>query len=251
MGYGVSDGEEFPAIIRDALRAPEGGGAVPVLNAGIGDSGNGRWVKFLRADAAAYEPSLVVMQVHQNDFDNNVGEREFELTEAGDLRELPVPPPSRARRLQTVIERIPGLEHLHLLGLFRQLRHTRGFATPAEAELEPDAAMADYGARLTVRLIAESLRICARHGWPVVGLLVDLDPQQADTLERLFAAFGADVVVFPGRQERPELYYIIDGHWRPEGHQLAARALIERLHPYIGRQTTAQVARQPVAALGE
>ena len=40
-GYGVSDGEEFPERIRRALVERHGRGAPPVVNAGIGNAGNG------------------------------------------------------------------------------------------------------------------------------------------------------------------------------------------------------------------
>lgn len=42
-GYGVNDGEEFPALVRDEMRKRMGRAAPPVWNAGIGDVGNGRW----------------------------------------------------------------------------------------------------------------------------------------------------------------------------------------------------------------
>ncbi len=79
MGYGVNDGEEFVARVRETLneRSAE---AVPVINVGMGDNGNGRWVKFLRAEGEKYNPSLVVLQIHGNDFQDNIREQLFELS---------------------------------------------------------------------------------------------------------------------------------------------------------------------------
>jgi GDSL-like Lipase/Acylhydrolase family len=236
-GYGVSDGEEFPALVGERLRAR--GAAVSVLNGGIGDNGNGRWIKFLRAAAASYEPQLVVLQVHVTDFWDNLREGLFQLTGSGELEELPVPPKGWARRLQTVIEAVPGLPYSHLIGLLRELPGPRAAGLPeadrARTAADRPAPGSSYRDRLTQRLIEEAVRICARSGWPVLGLLVDLDPAHAALLERLFVEHGADVIVLPTKDEMPELYYAIDGHWRPAGHRLAARMLIEQLSPYLDR----------------
>ena len=131
-GYGVSDGAEFPAIIRETLR--ERGVAMSVVNAGIGDNGNGRWVKFLRDEAATHDPRLVVFQVHSNDFDDNLKENLFRLSESGELLELPVQPPGPARRVQTIIEAWPSLSYLHLVGLLRELPAAMagGFSEPEQ-----------------------------------------------------------------------------------------------------------------------
>jgi hypothetical protein len=63
MGYGVNDGEEFPALVRNALtkRGPD---TVAVINAGVGNVGNRRWIKFLPAEGKRYNPRLVVFQIH-------------------------------------------------------------------------------------------------------------------------------------------------------------------------------------------
>ena len=98
MGYGVNDGEEFPALVRAAL-SQRGSKMVSVINAGVGNSGNGRWAKFLRAEARRYNPALVVLQIHANDFGDNIRERLFELSPAGELIELPVSSVGGERRI--------------------------------------------------------------------------------------------------------------------------------------------------------
>ena len=87
MGYGVSDGSEFPSRIDAELRRRHGASAPTVVNAGIGDSGNGFWVKFLRLNAKTINPRLVVMQVLDNDFVDNVSEGLFALKADGSLDE--------------------------------------------------------------------------------------------------------------------------------------------------------------------
>ncbi|CAN0511575.1 unnamed protein product, partial [Laminaria digitata] len=44
MGYGVSDGEEYAAVLRKALDKRHGPQTVPVVNMGMGNNGNGRWL---------------------------------------------------------------------------------------------------------------------------------------------------------------------------------------------------------------
>ena len=78
MGYGVNDGEEFPALVRRAMS--ERKSKIPVINAGMGDNGNGRWIKFLRAEGTKFNPSLVVLQIHANDFHDNIREHLFEVS---------------------------------------------------------------------------------------------------------------------------------------------------------------------------
>src|SRR5262245_5879731 len=67
MGYGVSDGEEYPALIAAALQQRYAKSAPPVINAGIGNSGNGFWLKILARYGEAIQPRVVVMQVFEND----------------------------------------------------------------------------------------------------------------------------------------------------------------------------------------
>ena len=83
MGYGVSDGEEFPELVRRELVARRL--EIPVFNAGTGDTGNGRWVKFLRNEGGRLNPRLVILQVSENDFADNLKEGLFAIAPSGDL----------------------------------------------------------------------------------------------------------------------------------------------------------------------
>src|SRR5262245_45028362 len=122
LGYGVNDGEEYPALVSAGLRRRFGDAAPPAINAGIGNAGNGFWLKLLRRDGAAMRPAVVVMQIFENDFADNLNDGLFALQPGGSLRELPVPAASALRRLEAVIQAVPGLSYSHLLGLLRQLR---------------------------------------------------------------------------------------------------------------------------------
>jgi len=214
MGYGVNDGEEYPRRVARALTA-RGPASLTVVNAGVGNSGNGRWLKFLREEASRYRPELVVLQMHRNDFGDNLMEGLFALAPDGELRELPVPPPGPLRTLQSVIEMIPGLDRSYLVGLAKQL---------PEVSVAP---LGTRGERLTLRILEAVLRVCETSGWPVVGLLVDMPDSRRVPLDELFAARGIPAVAMPTKLERPDIYYEADGHWRPSGHALAASRLLE------------------------
>jgi hypothetical protein len=226
LGYGVSDGEEYPARIALELQHRHGAAAPPVVNAGIGDSGNGFWVKFLRGEAVALQPRLVVMQVLDNDFADNVNEKLFVLGAGDSLEEPPVPAPGTLRKLQTALDAFPGLTYSYLIGMLRQVRLPRG-----EAQSTPGAAVQfdDSAERLTLRIIEEAVRTCEARGWRVLGVLVGLSDARTKTLQKLFARHGIPNVVLPGKHERPDLYYRIDGHWHAAGHEYAARRVTDAL----------------------
>src|SRR5215813_13054208 len=100
MGYGVSDGVEYPALVRKGLASASPQNPVTVINAAASSSGTGRWVKFLSRDAAAYAPRLVVLQAHGNDYEENLEEKLFDVGSGGELRELPIPPEDWPEKLR-------------------------------------------------------------------------------------------------------------------------------------------------------
>lgn len=229
MGYGVDDGQEFPALVRERLRAAPGG-PIPVINAGTGDTGNGRWVKFLRREAPSFEPRLVVLQVHANDFADNLNERLFALAPDGSLVELPPQPPGLSRRVQQVVEAIPGLSYSYLVGLAKQLR----FGAAASGAVEgPSRDQPSDGERLTLRLVTEALEICRARGWPVLVVLADVAEPQARWLRETVAAQGAALLEIPTKVARPDLYFVLDGHWTTAGQAYAAQQILARL-PDLG-----------------
>jgi hypothetical protein len=219
MGYGVNDGEEFPALVGEALRREHKD--VWVWNAGIGDAGNGHWLKLLRGEAASLEPRLVVMQVIYNDFDDNPRDGLFALASSGGLRELPVPRPGMARRAWELSE-AAGISSLHLAALARQTGAALR-ARAARSARDPEPASDE----LTYRIVEAALAQCHARGWSVLGLLVSLDAQREASLRSLFARYGAPVVRVESRRERPQLYYPIDGHWNRAGHEYAAARVLE------------------------
>ncbi|MHC4997230.1 MAG: SGNH/GDSL hydrolase family protein [Planctomycetota bacterium] len=226
MGYGVDDGEEYPALVRAALEKSSPGD-FSVINTGMGSNGNGRWIKFLREEADRYGPELVVLQFCSNDFLDNTNERLFERSEAGELIELPVPAPGMRRRLQIAVEGVPGLAYSYLVGLTRQV------SWPARApSVEFEAARFIRENRLLIGLSEEALAICQGHGWPVLVILVAFEGERLDKMRQFCSARNIPTLVIPIQRERPEFYYKRDGHWNATGHQFVAQQVLEALKPF-------------------
>ena len=230
MGYGVNDGEEFPALVRKALneRSPD---SAPVINAGIGDNGNGRWVKFLRVEGKKYNPGLVVLQIHDNDFRDNIREQLFELSPEGKLRERPLPSPGARWSIQSVVENVPGLAYSYLIGFVRQIywdrysrrsdydsdnRHINQYRTMLEDHL-------------LISILEEVMTICKRERWEILAVVVDISGNRLTELKKFFLARNVSMIVIPAKKERPDLYYKVDGHWNALGHRFTADRIIEHL----------------------
>ena len=228
MGYGVTDGEEFPAIIRSKLS--EQNQPIPIVNTGMGANGNGRWIKFLHTEAKAYKPRVVIIQLMANDFSDNIHERLFELSTDNQLTELPVPPIETIRVVQNVVDKIPGLANSHLLGLAYQTFKEFGqrSISPATITADTDYISIDSD-ELTYRILDEVISICRQENWPMLAISVGIRGQRAVEIIRQLRAADIPTITTPGRDERPDLFYEIDGHWNPAGHALIADLVLSEL----------------------
>ena len=230
MGYGVNDDEEFPSLVRKALkdRTPS---IAPVINVGMGDNGNGRWIKFLRSEGKTYNPSLIILQIHANDFQDNIRERLFELDSTNQLLELSIPPKGIKRKIQSIIESVPGLEYSYLIGLTRQISLPQNLLRQSHAS-EDAIDYSGYSSaedKLFFRLLQEVLSICKAEKWPTLAVLVDLPEDRLFKVENFLSSKDVLAIDIPGRAQLPDLYYQIDGHWNASGHQLAAKEILEIL----------------------
>ena len=236
MGYGVSDGQEYPALIQQELQKRQGPQAPYVLNLGMGASGNGFWLKHLKHTAPGVKPRLVVLQVLENDFWDNQVERLYELDAQDKLVELPVPQPGLARRAQNLIETVPALANSNLVGLLRQaMSSDPGFtlkgapAQAASAASSPPKVQLDPGERLTPRIVEAAVRECQRQGWPVILLSVGLEGPHRSAIRKVAEATQAPILELPSKVERPDLYFRIDGHWNVKGNADTAQRLLQKL----------------------
>ncbi len=225
MGYGVSDDEEFPALVRKALneRIPDN---VSIVNAGMGDNGNGRWVKFLRAEGKRYNPDLIVIQISDNDFRDNVREQLFMLTSEGELRERSLPPPGARWLIQKAVESVPGLSYSYMIGFARQTFWDRKSSSPEYDSDKNGAAIEDH---LLISIMQKVLVICRENGWDILAVIVDISGDRRKELEKFFGAHNVSTIVIPTREERPDLYYKVDRHWNARGHRYTADRILEHL----------------------
>jgi hypothetical protein len=211
FGYGVNDGEEFSALFSRMLAHGNTSNYPTLINVGIPGSGDGRWLKFLRREAPEYNPCLVVLQVMENDFDDNLTDKLFAVGDHGSLRPLPVPPPGLMRRLQTLLESIPLLPRSHLFCLFRKalflirdrFAHEWRLVESASAETAGQA-----GDELTYAILKEVLNTRREESWPGTSLLVELDPNRRRRLLDLFSREHTPTVTFPDRGTRSDPHTI-------------------------------------------
>ena len=225
MGYAVNDGEEYPELARYEFDARYGKGVVPVVNAGLANNGNRRWIKFLRRDAYPIEPRLVTLQLSENNFADNVNKQLFRL-DKGALQELPIPPQSRVGRLVSLIEDAPVLRSTHLMAAIRIASVKLFGGNRKKGQLSHK----DY--QLTYRMLEETLNICDRHGWPVLVILVssrDYRPDRFERVRQILHRYKVSVIHAPTKHERPDLYWTEDPHWNAKEHDWVARAVVGQL----------------------
>ena len=218
-GYGVNDGEEFPALIARQLDEAGSKASVPVVNAGTGNTGNGYWLRFLEHEYDRFRPRAIVFGFCVNDFLDNAVEQLYTVDQDGRLQETGIMPRQEAARgAQAVIEAVPGLAYSHLVGLARQMFSESG-APPASSGEE----MADI---VTYRLLDTVLAFTAERGVPALLLQIGVDSTRGGPIEALARKHGAVSLLAPSKADHPELYYTTDGHWNAAGHRAIASALL-------------------------
>jgi len=228
MGYGVNDGSEFPSLVGKSIN-PDGNSVWNSINAGIGDSGNGRWIKFLQGPAKKYNPGLVVLQVFTNDPWDNISEGLYTISENGELIEHKIRPKPIIHVVKEFIELIPGISDLYLVGLIRQVHLRYFFYQTTQLSKTPANNQHHKGLALTIALVGTSIRVCKLNKWPVILLLAGVpgNSSLSKAIIGLARKENVEIVIVPEKSKRPELYYLTDGHWNTEGHRLAADMLLK------------------------
>ncbi len=230
-GYGVNDSEEFPALVKAELTQRCGPNRIPVVNAAMGNTGNGYWIKFLQGEGKRYEPRLIVLQFCVNDFDDNITDQLYRLDASGAPVELPPRIQSLLRRGQDLVDLIPGLSNSYLVSLIREalVEKPNGKSTPQALVDGQDEQVDTVSERLTLGILERVLSICEEEKWPVIALEVELGGHRLWELKELFERHRISLIVVPPRRERPDLYYRIDGHWNMKGHAFVSKLVIDQL----------------------
>jgi hypothetical protein len=235
LGYGVDDGQEYPALVGELLSARLGA-ISPVINAGIGDVGTGRWVRFLREEGPALDPRAVVLQLSSNDFQDDSREGFYSIGADGSLVESRGPRRAGIRRMaQGVFEIVPWLPYSRLVSLLRGLRFGKpgGREAPAREGGHLDAKPF-LPTALTLRIVEAIVGLCQSRQWPVLLLAADFPDTQLPAVAALAADLRVPLVRVPAKAERPDLYYRVDAHWNAAGHAHAARLTADALAQLLG-----------------
>ena len=205
-----------------------------MINAGVGNTGNGRWVKFLQAEAKRYNPQLLVLQIHANDFGDNIRERLFERSPTGELIELPVHSPGAERRIQSLIEGIPGLADSYLIGLSRQVSwsNNSSYWDPDSENSPGNSDRTVLEEQLLFGLLEEVLTICQEQGWQPLAVLVDIPDGRLAKMKTFLSVHNVLTVVIPSKGDRPDLYNKVDGHWNASGHSFTADRILEAVEKF-------------------
>jgi hypothetical protein len=229
MGYGVTDGEEFPALISERLRGRFGPERpVRVWNAGVGNAGTARLLRYLEENPHGLAPDLTIYQFCENDFQDNLGEGLYRLDADGGLVALPPPPGPRAlRAVQAWVDRVPLLSDSHLFCLVREAIPAGAFSRPS-VDAVPGRA-GDGGEELTFALVRRLLLRLRALGSEVVAVSFDVEGERRRRLEALLGELGVPHVRLASKAERPDLYFRIDAHWNAAGHRYAADTLTPRV----------------------
>ena len=236
FGDTVDSENVFVEIIGRRLADRYGEGVIPVVNTAMGGNGQGRWLRFLQRDAAAFDPRLIVMQVCRNDFQDNHLEGLYDLEDDGSLRELTPAPQSTFRAVQERIESIPLLPYSRIYCVLKQTVKraltSEGRAAEELERLSP-RSRTTYGPDddITYRITEECLMICRDRGWPVIALSAQLPQgERRDRFIELFKRYGHEFIIIPTIGERPDLHNPArDDHWNADGHRFVADLVFERV----------------------
>jgi lysophospholipase L1-like esterase len=123
FGWGVEDGETYPAQLERVLEA-RGAGDVEVVNAGFPGTCLGEKAAWYEMGVRPLAPSVVVLTLLGDDVDGDLFWRVFTRDDHGRAVRAPGEGPGPARRTRGLFQRLPGYawtaERSHLVGLLRR-----------------------------------------------------------------------------------------------------------------------------------
>ncbi len=216
-GYGVTDGEEFPALIRQKLDSRYGSDSIPVLNAGSGGYGQSQPLKFLQKEGRHYNPRLVVLQVMENDFHDDLYEGMYALDKSDKVVDLAIPGPPFMLKIRNIIESVPGLSYSYLFALAREAYWSDRVQAGTDWLSKSDTKESDH---LTHRIVGEILDLCKRENWHIIVVYASYLGGRSDQLKKITESYNVPFYHPPHRKDNPELYYKTDAHWSAAGHRL-------------------------------
>ena len=113
------------------------------------------------------------------------------------------------------------------------MRRPRG--NPRPSSVDRRAFLAEVVDPLTYRILEETIAIGREERWPMIAIVVGVEGDRLTEIQRRLSANEIPLIVTPAKSERPELYYEVDGHWNPAGHELVAARVMAELDPLLPR----------------
>lgn len=245
-GYGATETQAWPYLLESALQEHFPEQDIQVFNGGVPGYGNDEELIWLRTRGSKLAPDLVVtMFFSGNDFeDNRSAARETHMIVDGMLVDTSF---SQRKNDQAawiqLVDKVKAYSHLFSLlsdrlgyvamrlGVYAALtKSSSEYFTRQDAErthallLDIVTASRDLGARNLLVFVPEKMQILSGEA-PV--------PRAAGVVEG--AAHSADVPwlnLTPAlikRRDRRPMYYLVDGHWTPEGNSVAAEAIFRAI----------------------
>ncbi len=221
-GLGVELNERFSERIEAAHDEWE------VINASVSGYGTDQELLYLRERGLGYAPDVVLLLLHENDFHNNSSAVEYWYAKPyfvvdGDtlsLRNTPVPGSSFKQRCNRFF-------------YGRTYVFSRMYAAVAHATREMRRSTwlresgAGNGAGITHALIAEMNRECARASARLVVVSVPLSEGARVIIHSVCKSEGIPYLSLGTAFTRDgrTLTFEHDGHWTPQGHEVAADAV--------------------------
>lgn len=236
FGSGVENNQTFPALLEESFR--NNGNHVNVLNTAVPAWGTSQKLLFLQQEGKKYNPSLVVWEFAEIEFDHNL---QFDLHDVVNDSLVYFPPsPSSRDRIRRYTNIIPFYSWLvqrsHTVSLARRiilLAINKRSAEKSENN-KPDQSHEKWilMRELTKEMLktAEDMKVSIlpvfipsggreiqKQGFnPVVDSLLNLfDDKKIPYIDFTYLGFSS------------EMRFASDGHWRPKAHALAADSLFK------------------------
>jgi hypothetical protein len=246
FGKGVEDNETFCSRLEELLNGEARTQRFETLNAGVVSYGTSNELIYLRRRGFHFDPDVIVMQFHPNDFDDNLENGLFRLDAGGRLI-LTSRPYANLKRAIEIYRWIPFkgyLDYSHLFqcarielnkmilwpGYGSLTRRGDGGNGAVNPNIEGPAITVgnspEYRLRLTAALLRELFNESNRRGCRLVLITFDLAGREKETVAMAAKQTGTPILDFGDlKTQHPEFYYPVDQHWKANGHAYVAQQI--------------------------
>lgn len=245
QGYEVDVNDTYLYRLGEKLRAK--GYAVEVINLGVSGHGTAEELIMLKEFGFRFHPDVVIVGYYQNDLADNVRSNLYRLDEHGRLVRAAssyLPAIGIRKKLYAFALYRWLAENSQLLSLVREsvAKIVKRKKVEANLTVATDGETDRYAALLGARLLDEITHECSQQR--VQFLLLDIPGDRlcdSNLPETLLEHILPNEIVRTGpmlRAQRTDAYlYRRRGHrhWTPQGHEIAADLLSDRLIKIFGR----------------